>query len=579
MITGLLRRRHALAISRSRLARGVAWTCCLLAALAIAPAVSFAASDGGFSGTVTDAATGAPISQAVVCVQLPNGWWLGGAAQTDADGNYTVSGLPTGSYLVQFLYGSGTTYLVQFYDGAATDRSATPVSVTAGQITPNINAQLQRLGQITGVVTDAATGQGIADATVSVLGSPGQGGGTTTASDGSYTVSGLPAGNYKVEVTSPAGGVDYATQYYSGQMWADRANAVGVGAGQTAGPVDFQLQRTGQITGTVTDATTGAAFVNARVSVRYASEANIAFSGSAVVGPDGTYTVSGLPPGKYVVQFSPPIGSGRDYLPAWYYGGTYWEQSASLVSVAAGQTTPSINAALPLGGQISGTVTDAATHKGIGAPVMVSAVDAAGHNFVVFTDAAGHYTIRRLPPDPYVVDFYVGGYAAEYYGGVTSAATARSVSVSLASRVTGIDMALTRTLTPSRTTSAAKVPGKPNVGRVTVSRSAARIPLACQGGQVATCRMTITLSVSVARRAGRLVPVTVPKGNGKTATKTVTVGSITVVLSGGQRRSASVTLGTTGKRLLASRRRLSVELDVRQAGTRIGTRSLVFRAA
>jgi hypothetical protein len=51
-------------------------------------------------------------------------------------------------------------------------------------------------GSITGTVTDAATGQPVAGATVSVPGLS-----LTTASNGSYTLNGLPAGSYQVSVS------------------------------------------------------------------------------------------------------------------------------------------------------------------------------------------------------------------------------------------------------------------------------------------------------------------------------------------------------------------------------------------
>ena len=63
--------------------------------------IDFALSPGGsFSGTVTDAATAAPLNSVGVQIVSETGFGLGGAS-SNASGAYVVSGLPPGSYFAR----------------------------------------------------------------------------------------------------------------------------------------------------------------------------------------------------------------------------------------------------------------------------------------------------------------------------------------------------------------------------------------------------------------------------------------------------------------------------------------------
>jgi hypothetical protein len=81
---------------------------------------------------------------------------------TQADGSYTLAGIPTGSYYVEFISeGNFTPQLQdQYYPGSQTQGSATAVAVTAGKATPNIDAELLPIttgSQTTTVVNTTTT--------------------------------------------------------------------------------------------------------------------------------------------------------------------------------------------------------------------------------------------------------------------------------------------------------------------------------------------------------------------------------------------------------------------------------------
>ena len=327
---------------------------------------------GQMTGRVTDASTGAAIQNVEVDAYDSNGNFVNSTC-TASDGSYTVSGLATGSYRVGFAVsglsgfcgGSLQNYLPQFYNGKASLATADPVAVTAGSTSTGIDAALQPGGQITGKVTDASTGAAIAGESVTVLGSSGNFVGfASTDSNGNYTVAGLTTGTYKVEFY---GGGNYLTQFYNGKASLATADPVAVTVGSTSTGIDAALQPGGQITGKVTDASTGAAIQNVLVGV-YDSSGNIVNSGCS--GSDGTYTVSGLATGSYRVGFAVSGlsgfcgGSPQNYLPQ-FYNGKASLATADPVAVTVGSTSTGIDAALQPGGQITGKVTDASTGAAI----------------------------------------------------------------------------------------------------------------------------------------------------------------------------------------------------------------------
>ena len=111
------------------------------------------ANAGSIAGTVTRDSDGLPISGLWVWASNYNTSDYGGGDHTDVNGVYLITGLDTGSYRVQ-ISGSGTQYASQFYDDQVSWDQATPVSVSAGQQTANIDFSLALGGSISGTVTE-----------------------------------------------------------------------------------------------------------------------------------------------------------------------------------------------------------------------------------------------------------------------------------------------------------------------------------------------------------------------------------------------------------------------------------------
>ena len=96
---------------------------------------------GKIQGHVTDAASGGGIDEIEVCAfSFSLGGWC---TVTDGAGNYSVGGLATGSYLVEFFDVLGQ-YETLFYDQQTNFENASFVSVVAPDATTGIDARLSK---------------------------------------------------------------------------------------------------------------------------------------------------------------------------------------------------------------------------------------------------------------------------------------------------------------------------------------------------------------------------------------------------------------------------------------------------
>ena len=402
------------------------------------------------SGSVTAADTGAGLSGVQVYAYGAN-QAFSGSAQTDSAGHYTLGGLLTGSYKIQFDgFGGPGNYVAQYYKGKSSFGTADPVSATAGQTVNNVDAALARGAQISGIITDAATTSAVAGVQVTVYDASQQGStgptgstGVQTDSTGHYTVNRLPAGRYAVGFNAFSGGTtNYLPQFYNAKSTLAAADPLTLAAGQTVPGVNAALAAGGQITGIVTDAVTAAGVANVQVLVYDAAQR---FATSAQTNSAGRYTASRLVSGAYRVAFN-AFGSSSAYA-AQYYDRKSSLAEADPVSVTAGQTVSNVDAALLRKGQITGTVTDASTSAGVSG-INVSVYDLS-RTFVrsAVTDAAGNYTVGGLAGGGYKVGFSVastgGGYVAQFYNGKSTYGAADAVTVAADQTTGNVNASLT----------------------------------------------------------------------------------------------------------------------------------------
>jgi uncharacterized protein YegJ (DUF2314 family) len=141
-------------------------------------------------------------------------------------------------------------------------------------------------GSISGIITDATTGQPIEGAKVMARMGRSM---ATTASDGSYTLGGLSAGEYTVQ--SMKMGAYSLGQYPTVVHLAEGEQVTGIDIALT--PITGGGN--GSISGVIYDEATNQPIVGAQVMVSGCG--NVAISGN-----DGAYTISGLADGSYTVR-------------------------------------------------------------------------------------------------------------------------------------------------------------------------------------------------------------------------------------------------------------------------------------
>jgi hypothetical protein len=434
-----------------------------VAAGATTGGVNFALSLGGsITGTVTDAGSGTPLASVSVEARSLNGAYYQANATTNASGVYTLIGLPTRSYEV-FTSNDGG-YIDEKYNDVSCPTgcwsvSGTPVAVTAGSATSSIDFGLVLGGTIAGTVTDSNTSSPVSNVEVGVHNAAGRSlGFAVTNAAGQYAVRALPAGTHYVKTVALG---NYLNEVYadipcpscnttSGASIAIPTGATGVPVtvGGMQGGIDFALARGGSITGTLTDASTGAPLANVEVEA-----SNGTVTRSARTNASGMYTIVGLFTGAYRVRTMSGM-SGSVYVDEAYDNhpcpnGYCPSVAGTPVAVTAGSETTGIDFGLARGGSITGTV----RYAGTGAPlpyvgIRVYRDGVETSSFWGSADASGVYRVGGLPTGTYYVVTDTGDFLDQLYGGLPCAYQACTltngtpVSVTIGQTTGGIDFAL-----------------------------------------------------------------------------------------------------------------------------------------
>ncbi len=250
---------------------------------------------------------------------------------------------------------------------------------------------------------------------------------------GEYRVADLGTGRYQLAFDPGCG----AKGNFAPSMFP---RDVAAADGKTTAGVNWFLPLGGEISGTVT---TGASHAPVRgICVEADSTTGAEGFGDAVTAADGSYAIKGLVAGKYEVSFNPGCGNSGSFAPV-VYDNQVSDAGADSVPVATGQDVTGIDASMPAGGTIMGTVRDPAGRLLSGACVVVtSTADQAPSGSVEELDSlalglagfavtkAGQYKINDLLPGNYTVSFGTGctnrtpSYAARWFapqGGVRAA--------------------------------------------------------------------------------------------------------------------------------------------------------------
>lgn len=297
------------------------------------------------SGVVTSAATGQPITDVCVSATRPDGSWLrnaGPASCADAEGRYTLGGLPAGEVKVLFNPIGGSDLLQQWAYGQPTAATASLIPVVTGETTTGVDAAMQEGGRISGRVVNAKTKQPIEGvcATVGVFSHRSGENGTQwppscTGADGRYEMRGLPTGSYTVEFYDPDGA--WAWQFFPNKADRVQAAKLAVTAGQERSGVNAKLVPGGVVEGVVIDEATGEPADGVCLDP-FTARAHDPFGTGWCTGPDGRYTMRGFPTTKVKIS----VIEGGPYAPEWAFDRPTFETATPIATAAGGTTTANL---------------------------------------------------------------------------------------------------------------------------------------------------------------------------------------------------------------------------------------------
>jgi hypothetical protein len=381
-------------------------------------------------------------------------WTYAADTSSDAMGRYTLGGLTTGNYRLEFQ--GNHDYVTRYWHAKTTFVDADLLPVALGNESRNIDEDLPQAGYIEGVVTDAVTGHAMRNVAATAGHPDGLGGWVwsdtaVTRSDGSYTLGGLAAGDWIVKFESTLrrnGG--YITQFWDGATSAEGAWAshkISVAEAATSGPANAHLvPGGGSITGTLHEAG-GAAAAAVSVHVyRVLGTGELVLYNTRTSGADGTYRMDGLPAGPYRVGF---FDSEVRTRAVQFYSGCAAIDDAATVTVGPGAITAGIDGTLAAAGHVTGMVTNAGGTPLRGIVVTAYTSDGNGGWQPVLgdeTDFRGHYDIAGLATARYQIEFSdpSEAYATEYYANRLRLGDAADVFVTAGGTVPAIDEVLAR---------------------------------------------------------------------------------------------------------------------------------------
>jgi protocatechuate 3,4-dioxygenase beta subunit len=295
-------------------------------------------------------------------------------------------------------------------------------------------------GSISGRVLDQ-NGAPVADICVAVEN------GQNAVSDpsGAYAITGLDAGEYKVDFTDCRPTPEYVSQWYTGQHDASSASVLKVNEAMDTPIGDVNLAPGVAVSGTVTD-TNGAPIAGANVAITALDSSKAAGTKLQTDGA-GQYRSEPLAPADYKVQFSDSNG----VLATEYWNNApSWNTADTLtVALSDGPVHGGVDAQLSAGATVEGKITDPN-----GDPLGNICADAqvlnnGGWDWVGggVSDPSGAYTIHNVPPVDVRIDFRDCGnnlYLDQWYSGQTNAQDSTPLGLGAGETRSNIDAQMER---------------------------------------------------------------------------------------------------------------------------------------
>lgn len=387
----------------------------------------------GVNGTVRSASTNLPLQGMIVQAYGADGF-PAATATTDSNGLYGLS-LTAGKFRV-LAYDNNGVYATAFANGADSFESTSLLTLGATD-TAKIDFQLQTGGTISGTVraSGMATGGVVVAAYNTVSGTRRGWAATRTdpASLGTYSIV-LPPGSYKLIAYDDFGTL--GPLFYGNKLAFDTAPTVNVTASQTAAGIDFSLQQSARITGTVVDAASGNP-ISAATVYAYTTDGHQVRLATADAA--GQFRMV-LAAGSYRFVAADPTGT----FAAAFAGASATFSKSTAFTFTAGQNPAPMSFRLDRAGIVRGHAVD---RNG----TALNSIQIAAYNLDgtprtdTKTDASGAFSMS-LPPGTFRIGAYDNNlvYATLFYSQAADFADGTTVSAAAGQITPGIDFTMSR---------------------------------------------------------------------------------------------------------------------------------------
>ena len=348
------------------------------------------------------------------------------SAETDADGNFAITGLRADTYYVSFSCPYGL-YFTQYYDQVDSIASATPLTLTTSAVAENIDAMLVPTATISGATYDS-TQNPIEDIVVSLLRLQDSTltpqshdcfeviDQTITEDDGTFFFGRLSAGIYFLHFADPE--ARFLEVYYTDGFIPARASPLVLNDTQHLANRNVTLTYTSSLSGTVVD-----------TSLNYLSGIAVRlFNLESAPNPiteeflatpfiethtddDGNYYLADIPPGTYLLEFFDSTGVHITL----YHFNHLDPNEANAVTITAGSHLTGHNTTMSPASQISGVVADEVSGTPLGRAQLFLFSDSSdltpAHSIVA--RANGSFSFRGLESGTYYLGFIPEGYSLD----------------------------------------------------------------------------------------------------------------------------------------------------------------------
>lgn len=384
-----------------------------------------AAGPATLRGRVVAAVTGSPIAGASLIVTDSSNYYFQ-AVQGDADGRYLFTDLLPGTYQLE-VHTHGQPYGSQLWNGISCPYGNCPRPLGTPIVLPPgadfvADFQLETLGEITGTLRAAESGEPLPNLQVQVFTTQGAVAGVTSADgQGRYRLGGLETGGYFVAVSDSAerpgmvyDGVVCQLTPYDFFLSCPHLGAelVNVDRGQIVSGIDFAIARGAELRGRVIDAVSGLPLANTLLRLQDLDSTRELLTGTDAL---GAYQLRGLKSGRWRLLADLSGYMTQAYRLRNCLAPEFCPAGFDPIVTLQGQRAEGLDFALERGGTASGRVLDQLTRQPVdGASVTVYSPD--GYFLAAaYTDSIGSFSLSELPAGELVFKAEAAGYLAEYY--------------------------------------------------------------------------------------------------------------------------------------------------------------------